>query len=208
MKKTAFLIYFQFLTLSFIVLCLLFIPAPILAGTFYHCLDKAGNETLVDSPVEDQTCAPLGTFEEKKDTQKESKTAVSPDDRITKIIVKDNQVFVPVTIVHGREEVNIRLLMDTGATRTTVHTEVADRLYINLLGAKKAKAEVAGGSIIEAKIFKMDSLKVGPHTFPKQDIFIVAHEGSAASFDGLLGMDVLGGVSYRIDLAKQLIYWE
>ena len=56
MKKTSFLIDFQFLILSLIVLCVLFIPIPIHAGEFYHCLDKEGNETLSDSPVDGQTC--------------------------------------------------------------------------------------------------------------------------------------------------------
>jgi hypothetical protein len=208
MKKILSLIDFQFSTLLLMVLCIMVMPISVLGGTFYNCIDKAGNENLVDFPVEGQTCTPLGTFEEKKDTQNEEKTAVSQDDKITKVIVRGNQVLVPVTLVHGRDEVSIHLLMDTGATRTAIHTEVADRLYLNLLGARKAQAEVVGGSIIEAKIFKMDSLKLGPHTFSNQDIFIVPHEGKAASFDGLLGMDVLGKISYRIDLAKQLIYWE
>jgi hypothetical protein len=208
MKKTSFLIDFQFLTLSLIVLCVTSIPITTYAGTFYRCLDSAGNETLLDFPVDGQTCNQLGTFEETKTAQKENKTAVSPDDKVTKIIVRGNQVLVPVTLVHDRDEININLLMDTGATRTMIHTDVADRLYLNLLNARKAKMEIVGGSIIEAKILKMNSLKVGPHIFSDQDIFIVPHEGNAANFDGLLGMDVLGKVSYKIDYAKQLILWE
>lgn len=207
-KIKSFPVDFQFVTLFLTVLCVIFIARPVRAGTFYLCSDKAGSEIIVDSPVEGYTCAPLGSFEEKKDTQKEDKNAVSKDDKITKVTVNGNQVFVPVTLVHGRDEVSINLLMDTGAERTLIHTEVADRLYLNLLGARKAKGEVVGGSIIEAKIFKIDSLKVGPHILNNYDIFIVSHEGKAASYDGLLGMDILGKVSYRLDLAKQLIYWE
>jgi hypothetical protein len=37
---------------------------------------------------------------------------------------------------------------------------------------------------------------------------IVPHDGPAVKFDGLLGMDVLGSLSYKIDLAKQVIIWE
>lgn len=205
-KKTS-LMGFQFLTLL-LVLCVMFMPISTSAGTFYNCIDKAGNENLVDFPIEGQSCAQLGTFEEKKEPEKENKSEISRDERVTKIIVRGNQILVPVTLIHGRDEVNIHLLMDTGASGTTIHTEIADQLYLNLLGARKAQAEVVGGSIIEAKIFKMDSLKLGPHTFTNQDIFIVPYEGKVASFDGLLGMDLLGRISYRIDLAKQLIYWE
>jgi len=208
MKKTSFLIDFQLLTLSLVVLGVLIIPILIYAGTFYRCFDKDGNETLLDYPVEGQTCTQAGSSEEGTSTPRGNKTAVSPDEKITKIIVKGNRVLVPVTLVYGREETNVHLVLDTGATGTTIHTEIADRLYINLYKSKKAKGEVVGGGIIEASIIRMDSLKVGPHTFRNQDVFIVPHEGPAAKYDGLLGMDVLGSVSYKIDLAKQVIIWE
>ena len=208
MKKTSFIIDFQFLTLSLVVLCVLFIPILIFAGEFYQCHDKGGNETLSDFPVDGQTCTQFQTYEETTGAQREKKTIVSSDDKITKIVVRGNQVLVPVTLIYDKTEVNVHLLMDTGATGTTIHTEIADRLYINLYKSKKAKGEVVGGGIIEASIIRMDSLKVGPHTFRNQDVFIVPHEGPAAKYDGLLGMDVLGSVSYKIDLAKQVIIWE
>lgn len=208
-KASSSIIDFRIFILSIIALCVIFISRPVWAGTFYLCIDKAGSEIIVDSPVEGHTCTPLGTFEEKKETQSENKTAVSPDDKITKIIVKGNQVLVPVTIVHGTDEVDIHLLLDTGATKTAIHTDVADRLYINLSGAKKTKGEIVGGGIIEVNVFRMDSVKIGPKAFKNQDILIVPYEGSAAAqFDGLLGMDILGKISYKLDLEKQLIYWE
>jgi predicted aspartyl protease len=208
MKKTSFIIDFKFLTLSLVVLCILFIPILIFAGEFYQCHDKGGNETLSDFPVDGQTCTQFQTYEETTGAQREKKTIVSSDDKITKIVVRGNQVLVPVTLIYDKTEVNVHLLMDTGATGTTIHTEIADRLYINLYKSKKAKGEVVGGAIIEASIIRMDGLKVGPHTFRNQDVFIVPHEGPTAKYDGLLGMDVLGSVSYKIDLAKQVIIWE
>ncbi|PKN51404.1 MAG: hypothetical protein CVU55_12275 [Deltaproteobacteria bacterium HGW-Deltaproteobacteria-13] len=209
MKNISSLIDFQFLTVSLIVFCVFFfIPIMIYAGTFYRCLDKDGNETLLDYSVDGQACTPLEAFEEEPNAQKENKAAVSSNDKITKITVRGNQIFVPITLIYDGTEVKVNLLMDTGATATTIHTEIADRLYIKLYKARKAKAEVVGGAIIEASIVSMDSLKVGPHTFRNKNIYIVPHEGNAAKFDGLLGMDVLGGLSYKIDLAKQVIIWE
>jgi len=209
MKKTSFIIDFQFLTLSLVVLGVLFIPILIYAGEFYQCHDKGGNETLSDFPIDGQTCTQSHIYyEETTGAQRENKTTVSSDDKITKIIVRGNQVLVPVTLIYDKTEVNVHLLMDTGSTGTTIHTEIADRLYIKLYKAKKIKAQVVGGSIIETRIIMMDILKIGPHTIHNKNIVIVSHEGQAVKFDGLLGMDVLGGLSYKIDLAKQVIIWE
>ncbi len=110
--------------------------------------------------------------------------------------------------MYGSREVSVHLLLDTGATATAIHDEIAGRLYINLYKAKKAKGEVVGGAVIEASIIRMDILKIGPHTIRNMDIFIVPYNGSSAKFDGLLGMDVLGRLSYKIDFAKQVIIWE
>ena len=140
--------------------------------------------------------------------QSENKTAVLSDYKITKIIVRGNQVLVPAILMYGSREVSVHLLLDTGATATAIHDEIAGRLYINLYKAKKAKGEVVGGAVIEASIIRMDILKIGPHTIRNMDIFIVPYNGSSAKFDGLLGMDVLGRLSYKIDFAKQVIIWE
>lgn len=208
MKKTSFLIGFQFRRLSLVLVFVLFIPLVVYAGTFYRCLDKDGNETLLDFPADGQTCTQMGTYEEMTGGQRENKAVVSPNDKVTKIIVRGNQIFVPVTLVYGSEEVNVNLLMDTGATGTTIHSEIADKLYINLYETKKTKGEVVGGGIIEASIVKMDILKIGPHAIRNKNIFFVPYEGHAAKFDGLLGMDVLGKLNYELDLAKKVITWE
>ena len=208
MKKTSFLIDFQFLTLSLVVLFLLFIPIHVYAGTFYHCFDKGKNETLSDFPLEGQTCTQKDTYEETTGVQSENEKPVSRDDKITKIIINGNQVLVPVTIVYDRNEVTVHLLMDTGASGTTINTETADRLYIKLYKAKKVKAQVVGGSIIEASMVMMDIIKIGPHTIFNKNVVVVPHDGPAVKFDGLLGMDVLGSLSYKLDLAKKVIIWE
>jgi predicted aspartyl protease len=208
MKETSFLVDFQFLKLCLVVLCILFIPMLVCAGTFYRCLDKSGNETLLDFPLDGQTCEQIQTYEETKSVQKENKTIASSDERITKIIVRRNQVLVPVTLVYNNAEENIYLLLDTGATATTIHTEIADRLSINLSKARKAKGEGVGGFVVDASVVRMDILKIGPHTIRNKNVCFVPYEGHAAKFDGLLGMDVLGSVSYKIDFGKQVIIWE
>ncbi|PKN73987.1 MAG: hypothetical protein CVU52_06905 [Deltaproteobacteria bacterium HGW-Deltaproteobacteria-10] len=208
MKRTSLPAYFQLLIISSLVFCVLFIPVITYAGTFYRCIDKGGDETLLDFPLEGQACKQIRTPEEAPERQSENQTVVSSDYKITKIIVRGNQVLVPAVLIYGNKEVGVHLLLDTGATATAIHDEIAGRLYINLYTAKKAKGEVVGGAVIEARVIRMDVLKIGPHIIRNMNIFVVPYTGFSAKFDGLLGMDVLGRMSYKIDFAKQVIIWE
>jgi predicted aspartyl protease len=135
-------------------------------------------------------------------------TAVSGGDEPTKVIIKGNMVLVPATLVYGGNEVDLHLLLDTGASKTMIHNEIADQLSINLSKARKTKVRILGGAVIEARMVRINSLTVGPHTNRNWDILVVPHQGSAARFDGLLGMDVLRGLKYRVDFKKQVIIWE
>lgn len=198
----------KFLILSLIGLGLLFMPVLVYAGTFFHCTDEGGHETLLDFPLEGQTCKQIQTHEETTNAQGVNKTIVPDDDKITKIMVKGNNVLVPATFVYGKNEVDVYLVLDTGASVTMIHTNIADELSINLSKAKKVKTEVVGGAIIESNIIKMNILKIGPHTIHNKDILIVPYEGSSARYDGLLGMDLLRKFPYRIDFPKQVIIWE
>jgi len=67
---------------------------------------------------------------------------------------------------------------------------------------------VVGGAVIEAHVVRIKSLIVGPHTKRNPDIFVVPHKGFDAIYDGLLGMDVLRELKYKIDFEKQIIIWE
>jgi hypothetical protein len=144
-KKISLLIDYGFPVLSLALSFVLLIPSLICAGTFYNCVDKDGRETLSDVSVYGQTCKRIDTYEETMSTQGENKAILRQDDKITKIMVNKNQVLIPAVITYGREEVKVNLLLDTGASRTTISTEIADRLYISLSKARKVKGQVVGG---------------------------------------------------------------
>jgi clan AA aspartic protease (TIGR02281 family) len=135
-------------------------------------------------------------------------TVVAGGDEPTKVKIRGNTVLVPVTLAYGGYEVDVHLVLDTGASRTTINTEIADQLSVNPSKEKKAQVRVAGGAFIEARMVRMNSLTVGPHTKRNWDILVVPHKGPAAGYDGLLGMDVLRGLKYRVDFKKQVIVWE
>lgn len=129
------------------------------------------------------------------------------DDGTTKVSVKGNSVLVPVTLVHGSEEVEVELLLDTGATRTVISTDVADRLSINLGRERRTKVQIVGGAVIDAHLVRVKSLSVGPHAKRNWDVVVVPHNGPVVEHDGLLGMDVLRDLRYRVDFKRKLIVW-
>ena len=130
------------------------------------------------------------------------------DNAVTKVTVIGNRVLVPVTLVYQDNEVDVQLVLDTGAGGTVIHKEIADLLHVDLSTERKTRSRVAGGAFIEGHEVNFSRITVGPHTKENAVIFVVRHEGPAAKYDGLLGMDVLGGLKYIVDLEKQVILWE
>jgi predicted aspartyl protease len=123
----------------------------------------------------------------------------------TKVIIKGNQVLVPVVLGYGGNEIEALLLLDTGASIMALHVEVADQL--NLKPAHKAKLLVVGGETISTYVSKLSYVKVGP--FKKENIYagIIEHKGPSVAYQGLLGMNFLRNIEYQIDFERQLIKW-
>ena len=190
------------------VLSILLMPLMVYAGDLYHCRDNKGNEAIMDFPVDGMNCKVVESFEEDTVVKKENKADAQANNNITAVSVSRNQVLVPVTLVYDGTEVKATLLMDTGASGTVIHNDVADRLYIKMSKTRKVKGGVVGGGIVDIHVVKMDMIKIGPHEIHDQSIGIVDHEGYKVKFDGLLGMDILSGFSYQLDLAKQQIIWK
>jgi predicted aspartyl protease len=124
----------------------------------------------------------------------------------TAVIVEDNRILVPVTLVNNGIEVGTHLLLDTGASQIVLHREFAEQLNIAVL--KKGFAQVVGGQNIYVETGQISYFKVGPYTMEKAEVLIVAHEGEPVSYSGLLGMNFLKNVPYTIDYKNQVIRWQ
>ena len=124
----------------------------------------------------------------------------------TPVIIKGNRVYVPTTIGNNGVEVQTLLLLDTGASQTVVHRNIAGQLNITAL--KKGLSQVAGGQKIYTEMGKVDYIKIGPHTLKRADILIINHEGAAVAHSGLLGMNILRNFNYNIDFENQMMLWQ
>ncbi len=125
----------------------------------------------------------------------------------TPVTIEGNQVLVPVTFAYGPRSVQAVLLLDTGASSTSLHSDVAHRLDIPLEKAPTSMGQVYGGGLIVAREASLAYLTVGPHTRRDVPVKFVSHNGPPVRFDGLLGMDFLRNYSYHIDFTNRRIVW-
>jgi hypothetical protein len=125
--------------------------------------------------------------------------------RSTPVLIQGNQILVPVCLGYRDREVQTMLLLDTGATRTTIHRPVAHRL--NLWETFRSQARVADGRTIASDIGALDYIIVGPYQFSNFDVLIIDFHGNAELSQGLLGMNFLRNVRYDIDFAHKTINW-
>ena len=160
----------------------------------------------VTQTVSDSTAGDEGSG--KESWRRMGETIIYRSNAPTKVTVIGDSVLVPVTLVYQGNQVDVQLLLDTGASGTVIDTEIADRLNINLSTARKTRGRVVGGAIIEGHQVTLNRITVGPHAKENTAVFVVSHKGPAAKYDGLLGMDVLRGLKYSVDFEKQIIIWE
>ncbi|MFC1880229.1 aspartyl protease family protein [Thermodesulfobacteriota bacterium] len=124
----------------------------------------------------------------------------------TKVILEGNRILVPVMFNNNGVELEVNLLLDTGASQIVLNRSVADQLTI--IALNKGLAQVAGGANIYTEYGKVDYVKVGPFTMEDAGVLIIAHEGAPVNYSGLLGMNFLKNVEYSIDYKNQVIRWK
>lgn len=126
----------------------------------------------------------------------------------TKVVIAGNTVLVPVTLGYRGRTAQALLVLDTGASVTTINRGIAAQLEMDLQGAHKGLVQVVGGGTVEASRVRLGSLTAGPYTRNNMDIAVMNQEGPFMRLDGLLGMDFLRGHRYHVDFRTSTLEWQ
>jgi predicted aspartyl protease len=164
---------------------------------FYSFTDKLGVIHMVD----DLDKVP----QEYRATMKKKRIA-SGNGAVTPIVIRDNQVMVPVRLSFRGHTVETLLLLDTGASITTINGRLATQLGIDPTDTQPEGSIVADGRSIASYTCTVDLLAVGNRSLSKAMVSILPTSGGVG-FDGLLGMNFLKKFHYHVDFDRSVIQW-
>lgn len=217
----------RFMKFFTVFLCTIAALLSSASAEILHYTDADGRKVYVDSPHKippqyrkniQQVDVVLMTEEEKLASQK-SRQQLSDDylrkqqiralekklaQMTTPVRVLGNQVLVPVSVVWRGRKASLHLLLDTGASMTVLHKGGVSSL--NVSSRDSSYAQVAGGGLIKTERVVFDRIELGPYRIENKSTAVIETSGPQP-FDGLLGMDILGGGRYSIDFETQQIIW-
>ena len=103
----------------------------------------------------------------------------SANNKETKVIVKGDQVLVPVTLGYGSRQTEVCCFW-IGVSIITLHQTVAEKLNVNK--TQKAVLTLAGGQKMESAVAKLSYVRVGPIAKKNMDVGFIVHKGPENGF--------------------------
>lgn len=180
---------------------------------FYKYIDNEGKTHFVDDigKIPPQFRDQLKVYSEKydhlsaKDRKKYLEMGKNRQSLKTDVDIIENNVLVPVKIGYKNKEIDVVLVLDTGASIMTLHKNIAEQLEIE--STEKALARLASGEKVAFDLAKLKFVQVGPCEKKNVLVGIMDQKGPNVKYDGLLGMNFLQHFKYTIDFDKEVIQW-
>jgi len=223
MQRKFITLFAQCLVLTFLFL----LPASSLQAQILHYTDDSGRRIYVDdiskvppayreqlerrgSPLTQERRDEMELERQKRlSVQQQQQYLRQLDEAIaalhTPLTMRGNSVMVPVKVTLRGRTANTLMVLDTGASSTVFHRDKLARLPVDV--RPSGYAQVASGDVIETFSARFDRIEIGPYQINGPRANIIDFKGAGAH-DGLLGMDFLRQVDYRIDFEAAQIIWD
>jgi clan AA aspartic protease (TIGR02281 family) len=165
-------------------------------GSVYQYVDASGMIVMVDD---------LDKVPAKYRAKMKTSSGMYGQQR-TAVKVLNNQIWVPVVFGYKGRTVSALLLLDTGATNTSISPALARRLGVQTAETTGGKARLADGSMVQTAHVVIDYVTVGPKA--KRDLNVQIMPRSGDEETGLLGMNFLGEFPHIIESGAGIIRWQ
>lgn len=155
------------------------------------------------------TVAAVATASESIDKQKpidEQKLLLEPPPASVRISIVNNQVIVPVKFWNKGRIISARMILDTGASITTIYSQLASELNLGKNELRRVKTTSANGSTTEALLTKVDMIEVGDKSQSEAAVIYLPTR-SEIGVDGLLGNSFLRFYNFTVDYNNRLLRW-
>jgi hypothetical protein len=130
-------------------------------------------------------------------------TEINTYRKVTKIHIKGNQIYVPVTLKNNGRSTALWMLLDTGCSHTNVPFS-----HLNKINAKYGNtvySKIADGSTTAGRRAYVDMIQVGSQK--ERNFTVTGSKVAGSQNSGLLGLDFLKRRSFKIDFNRQMLVW-
>jgi clan AA aspartic protease (TIGR02281 family) len=165
-------------------------------GSVYQYTDASGMIVMVDA---------LDKVPAKYRAKMKTSSGMYGQQR-TAVKVQNNQIWVPVTFGHKGNSVTTWLLLDTGASNTSISPALARRLGIQATETTSGMASLADGRMVQTANVIIGNVTVGPKVKRDLSVQIMPRVGDEET--GLLGMNFLAEFPHSVDAGAGVIRWQ
>lgn len=165
-------------------------------GSVFKYIDSNGMIVMVDD---------LNKVPAKYRSKMKTSSSIYGQQRTT-VKVLNNQIWVPVTFGHKGGGATAWLLLDTGATNTSISPALARRLGVHPADTTRGNAKLADGRMVQTAHVVVDQVTVGPKVKRYLNVQIMPRAGNEET--GLLGMNFLEEFPYIVEARAGTIRWQ